>query len=73
MKADPPNECEEVGSVSGGSYMSDGNEVQEHMRAHAVKLGANYIRLDGMRPGYSVGTAFRCPETSPPGPPASKE
>ncbi len=58
---DPPGGCEDLGAVSGGSYMGDEDAVREGLRLEAARKGANLVRLDGMRPGYDVGTAFRCP------------
>lgn len=69
MTGDPRPGCEDVGTVSGGSYMADNDAVRDQMRLAAARKGANYIRLDGTRPGYSIGTAFRCPETTAPAAP----
>jgi hypothetical protein len=69
MVGDPRPGCEDVGTVSGGSYMADNDAVRDQLRLAAARRGANYIRLDGTRPGYSIGTAFRCPETAAPAAP----
>jgi hypothetical protein len=61
VTSDPGAACEDLGAVSGGSYMGDQDAVRDGLRLDAARKGANMVRLDGMRPGYSVGTAFRCP------------
>jgi hypothetical protein len=64
ITGDPPPGCDDLGSVSGGSYMGDEEAVREGLRLEAARKGADVVRLDGARPGYAVGTAFRCPVES---------
>lgn len=65
MKADPPPECEELGSVTGTAMGWCDIACQKlRMRNEAGKLGANYVRYEVAAFTGSTGTAYRCPEPS---------
>jgi hypothetical protein len=66
MKADPPADCEDIGSVSGQGFGGDDDDAKIAMRNAAATRGANYVRLDSVKtsksgPAQYAGTAFRCP------------
>ena len=63
-KSDPPADCVEKGSVSAGSTMGDRSEINQKLRSKALRLGANYVRMDVGNAGYINGTAFFCPTKS---------
>jgi hypothetical protein len=60
LKADPPADCKEVGSVS--AYMVGPNfqeRLKNKMRNDAAQKGANYVRLENLTSdGNAAGTAF---------------
>lgn len=64
MKADPPQGCREVGTVTGAGSAEN---AKIRMRNQAGELGANYVRWDTVSgDATSVsGTAFACPDSAP--------
>jgi len=68
MKADPPSNCVEVGSMVGygGGMFQKGNWLDNSkidLKNKAAELGANYIRLETINEYYRTtsGTAYKCP------------
>ena len=67
MKADPPANCQELGTVSGhGGFEASIEKAKNRMRNEAAEMGANYVRwevVSSSNPGnVSVtGTAYKCP------------
>lgn len=71
MKADPAENCEELGSVWGEKQTwEDEDAAKNRLRNKAAMLGATYVRMemiegtqyDSTSSYYKLkGTAFRCP------------
>ncbi|MDB4936363.1 MAG: hypothetical protein JWP87_3335 [Labilithrix sp.] len=61
-KAEPPSNCEMVGTVAGGGWSVD--EAYSELRSQARRKHANYVVLDGIANGV-FGRAFRCPVEAP--------
>ncbi len=67
MKADPDDQCEEIGGVEGAAaaYEKD-YAAKVRMRNNAAKLGANYVRMETVErisesgPRKYTGTAYKC-------------
>jgi len=68
MKADPPSQCAEVGSVegfwNGDGYEDSANGAKTKLRNAAGERGANYVRLETTNGAGTrfTGTAFKCPD-----------
>ena len=73
MKADPPQACTEVGSVSGYKVGPNYQErLKNDLRNDAAGKGANYVRLETLTSdGNASGTAFRCPDQAATPPPST--
>jgi hypothetical protein len=61
-KAEPPETCQLVGTVSGTGWGVE--EAYSELRSQARRKQANYVVLDGIANGV-FGRAFRCPVTAP--------
>ena len=60
-KADPPPQCEEVGTDYEMIVWGDFDGARRKLRRHAAERGGNYVRLE-MPAG---GTIYRCPVAAP--------
>lgn len=64
MKADPPLECRDLGSVSasvnGLASQQNVEEAKVSARNKAGLIGADYLRLESLRFNAVSGTAFYC-------------
>jgi hypothetical protein len=67
MKADPPPNCVERGSLMEAIWWGDVEGARRNLRKKAAAMGANYVRLELP----SSGTAYWCPpQPAPPDAPA---
>lgn len=70
MKADPPAECQERGSVRGQADGANSTATLERakndMRNNAAAMGANYVRMETAQAdtGEVSGTAYSCPQVT---------
>jgi hypothetical protein len=61
-KAEPPESCQLVGTVTGSGWSVD--DAYSEMRSQARRKHANYVVLDGIANGI-FGRAYRCPVAAP--------
>jgi hypothetical protein len=66
VKADPPKNCEDLGTVSSMDMPmtwtgANDDEVNDYIRFKTNEKGGNYFRWDLAKGIMKKGTAFKCP------------